>query len=101
MASYAVDAEAAKDQAGKTFTAKAAEVLLEHVADQQCQAFDAVGRGRDLRFEAEDVLGQALQIEDHLLHLSVFPPMADRPQDENSGPRICPPSRRRRGPDTP
>ena len=95
-ASYAVDAEAAKDQAGKTFTAKAAEVLLEHVADQQCQAFDAVGLGRDLRFEAEDVLGQALRVKDHLLHLSVFPPTSDQPRTADHGPRIRPPSRRRR-----
>jgi len=96
VASYAVDAEAAKDQADKTFSAKAAEMLLEHVAEQQCQAFDAVGLGRDLRFEAEDVLGQSLHVEDRLLHLSVFPPMTDRPQDESSGPRISPPSQRRR-----
>ena len=96
MASYAADAEAAKDQAGKTFTAKAAEVLLEHVADQQCQAFDAVGRGHDLRFEAEDVLGQALHVEDHLLHLSVFPPMTGRQHRATPGSRISPPSRRAR-----
>jgi len=88
VASYAMDAEAAKDQAGKTFTAKAVEVLLEHVAEQQCQAFDAVGLGRDLRFEANNVLGQGLQVEDHLLHLSVFPPATDRPRWECLGPRI-------------
>ena len=44
VASYAMDAEAARDKGVKAFTAKAAGVLLEHVADQQCQAFDAVGR---------------------------------------------------------
>jgi len=95
VASYAMDAEGGKERPGKTFTAKAAEVLLEHVTDQQCQAFEAVGLGHDLRFEAEDVLGQALHVEDHLLHLSVFPPMTHRLQDESSGPRISPPSRRR------
>ena len=96
VASYAMDAKAAKDQAGKTFTAKAAEVLLEHVADQQCQAFNAVGLGHDLRFEAADLLGQGLQVEGHLLHLSVFPPMTDRPCGAQLGPGISPPSQRRR-----
>jgi len=94
VASYAMDAEATKDKGGKPFTAKAADVLLEHVADQQCQAFDAVGLGRDLRFEAKDVLGQALHVKDHLLHLSVFPPTIERPYGAHLGLRIRPPSQR-------
>jgi len=96
VASYAVDAEAAKDKGGKPFTAKAAEVLLERVADQQCQAFNAVGLGRELRFEAENVLGQALHMEDHMLHLSVFPPTNERLQQAHTRPRVSPPSRRGR-----
>jgi len=96
VASYAMDAEAAKDKGGKPFTAKAAEVLLEHVAEQPCQAFDAVGLGRDLRFEADDVLGQGLEVENHLLHLSVFPPTNDRQHGARLGSRICPPSQRQR-----
>jgi len=96
VASYAMDAEAANGKGGKPFTAKAVEVLLEHVVDQQCQAFDAVGLGHDLRFEAADVLGQGLETENHLLHLSVFPPASDGRQKARSGPRISPPSRRRR-----
>ena len=94
VASYAMDAEAAKEKRGKPSTAKAAEVLLEHVADQQCQAFNAVGLGQDLRFEADDVLGQALHNEDRMLHLSVFPPPTDRSNSVNPGPRIIPPSQR-------
>ena len=96
VASYAMDSEEAKEQAPRTFTAKAAGVLLAHVAEQNCQAFDAVGLGEDLRFEAGDVLGQSLQVKHHLLHLSVFPPATDRPRGECFGPRICPPSRRGR-----
>lgn len=96
VASYAIDAERDKEKTDKTFTTKATEVLLEHVAEQQCQAFDAVGLGYDLRFEADDVLGQALQVENHLLHLSVFPPTSERPGRTRLGSRISPPSRRRR-----
>jgi len=96
IASYAMDAEAAKDKGGKPFTAKAAEVLLEHVAEQQCQSFDAIGLGRDLRFEADNVLGQTLHVENRMLHLSVFPPPIDPSNNVHSGPRIIPPSQRRR-----
>jgi len=96
VASYAMDAEAARDTVGKTFTAKATEVLLEHVAEQQCQGFKAVGLGRDLRFEAEDVLGQALCVEDAMLHMSAFPPTAQGEHTARPGQRILPPSQRRR-----
>ena len=96
VASYAMDAEATADKTQKHFTAKAAGVLVEHVAEQSCQAFSAVGLGDDLRFEAPDVLGQALQADGHLLHLSVFPPSSKQPDIQNPGPGISPPSRRRR-----
>jgi len=96
VASYAVDAEVARDRSGRPFTAKAAEVLLEHVASQQCQAFDAVGLGRDLRFEAADALGQGLEVENHLLHLSIFPQAQDELHHQCRGPHTHPPSKRRR-----
>ena len=97
MASYAMDAETVKKKSKKTFSTKASEILLEHVAEQQCQIFDAVGLGSDLRFEAADVLGQALEVENHLLHLSVFPPTTeDGPRGAQTGSRISPPSRRKR-----
>jgi len=94
VASYAMDAENAKNKAGRTFSAKAAEVLLEHVAEQQCQSFETVGMGRDVRFEAEDVLGQALRVEKRLLHVSVFPRTKGRPCGARLGPCIRPPSQR-------
>lgn len=96
VASYAMDAEAAKGTAEKPFTAKVAEVLVEHVADQSCQAFSSVALGEDLRFEAADLLGQGLQVERHLLHLSVFPPTSKQPDIQNPGSRIRPPSQRRK-----
>ena len=95
VGSYAMDAEATKDRTGKPFTAKAAEILLEHVAEQQSESFDAVGMGRDLRFEAEDVLGQGLHVQTCLLHLSVFPPIHPR-HTACQERRIAPPSQRRR-----
>lgn len=96
VASYAMDAEATADKTQKHFTAKAAGVLAEHVAEQSCQAFSAVGLGNDLRFEAPDVLGQALQADGHLLHLSVFPPAIDGMRRTPPDLGISPPSQRRR-----
>ncbi|MFO7902803.1 MAG: ARPP-1 family domain-containing protein [Planctomycetota bacterium] len=94
VASYAMDAESAQDSPGQPFSEKAAEMLLEHVAARTCDTFDAVALGRDLRFNAPDLLGQGLEVDNHLLHMSVFPP-----PDQNHGPRgprIQPPSARNR-----
>jgi len=94
VASYAMDAEATPEKPQKAFTANAAGVLVEHVAEQSCQAFSAVGLGDDLRFEAANALGQGLAVEDHLLHLSVFPPTTPRRVQSLCGGRISPPSGR-------
>ena len=96
VASYVMDAETTPDKTQKHFTAKSAGVLVAHVSEQSCQAFSAVGLGDDLRFEAADVLGQALRADRHLLHLSVFPPSSNQPDIQNPGLSISPPSRRRR-----
>jgi hypothetical protein len=95
VASYAMDAEVAKDQAEKTFTAKAAEMVLEHVGDQKVVQFAIVGFGQDLRFETVDLHGQCLSAEDHLLHMSVFPRDGDLAARDRHAARIVPPSRRR------
>lgn len=95
VASYAMDAEAATEKTDKIFSAKAAGMLCEHLAGQTCESFGSVGLGRDLRFQADDIFGQALDAERHLLHLSVFP-RSDHPRNHRRmGPTIQPPSHRR------
>ncbi|MBL4702579.1 MAG: hypothetical protein JKX85_15130 [Phycisphaeraceae bacterium] len=96
IASYAMDAEksTSKSKRPKLFTAKAVEVLLEHIAQQQCQKFKSVGRGYDLRFEASTMLGQALYVEDRILHMSVFPTSTKPCRKITEGPHITPPSQR-------
>ncbi len=96
IASYAVDAERDDARSDKTFSAKAASVILEYVAQQQADAFKTVGLGYDLRFETDQMIGQGRIVEGCLLHLSVFPPTAERSVRDVEGPRISPPSRRRR-----
>jgi hypothetical protein len=95
VASYAMDAEASPEKSDKTFSARAAAVLVEHAADQECQAFASVGLGNDLRFQADDVLGQALEAQGHLLHMSVFPHNGNHRRPSNIRPAIQPPSYRR------
>ena len=94
---YAMDAIARDQEADKSkrFTAKGAAALLEHVGEIQCRAFPSVGLGEDWRFEAADVLGQALVADGDCVHLCIFPnDLTGRQQDR--GPNIVPPSSRRR-----
>jgi hypothetical protein len=95
VASYAMDAGTTPDKTQKSFTAKAAGVLVERVAEQSCQAFNAVGLGNDLRFEAAEVLGQCLLAEDCMVHLSVFPRERPRHPVKSPGLVMRPPSERR------
>jgi len=108
---YAMDAisrRADSKPAGKSkmFTAKGAGVLLEHLGQVPCVACPSVGMGEDWRFEAPDILGQALivpageestsgePIPQVCVHLSAFP-NDPRTNDGDPGPSILPPSRRR------
>lgn len=98
VASYAFDAAASSSKRPKTFSIKAAEVLLEHAGSLRCQGFDTVGIGRDFRFEAQDIQGHALTVDDYPVHMSLFPPVTDESPGESltEGPIIRPPSQRKR-----
>jgi hypothetical protein len=94
---YAVDAAARAKKEGekdKPFTAKGASTLMEHIGEIVCQPCPSVGIGEDWRFEAPDILGQALVVQEQCVHLSVFPNEFPG-EDEGRGPGILPPSRRR------
>jgi hypothetical protein len=110
---YAMDAISRRADAKpvgkpKTFTAKGAGALLEHLGQVPCVACPSVGVGEDWRFEAEDILGQALivpvQEESQTgeptpqvcVHISAFP-NDPHERDAGPGPSILPPSRRRPG----
>lgn len=98
LASYAIDAEVAKGATAKPFTSKGAEEVLRHAAEQECTACPTVGVGQDLRFEAPDMLGQALVADDTIIHMSVFPTKADQQPSHGRPGRMVPPSRRARHP---
>jgi len=61
-----------KDKPGR-FSAKAASVLLEHLGEVECTPCPSVGLGKDWRFEAEDIVGQALMANRVCVHLCAFP----------------------------
>ena len=92
---YAMDAIGRDKDKPATFSAKGASMLLEHVGEIECTPCPSVGVGKDWRFEAEDVVGQALVVDDVCVHLSVFPNDKRRDQNAPRGPRIVPPSQRR------
>lgn len=93
---YALDAMVRRETGEKPiqFSAKGSSALLEHLGEIDCMPCPTVGVGQDWRFEAEDVVGQALVAEDVCVHLCAFP--NDRTgRDRADGPGIAPPSRRR------
>lgn len=95
---YAMDAAAFKSagrgKASRSFTARGARALLEHVGEIDCDVCPSVGVGKDWRFEADDVVGQGLVAKRACVHLSVFP-NDDSDSNNRRSSRIVPPSRRR------
>jgi len=93
---YAIDALRRRNQDHKTFTEKNARSILDSISDCRVSVFDAVGLGKELRFESDQVLGQTLVVEDSLLHMSFFPNEMQSRSVGPNGQRIMPPSFRRR-----
>ena len=96
IAGYAMDALIRPNDKPPTFSAKAAAVLLEHVGDIDCTPCPSVGLGKDWRFEADDIVGQALIAARTCAHLCAFRNDARSAQRPPNDPRISPPSQRRR-----
>ena len=95
LSGYSMDAlmNSQDKEAAGAFTAKGAKALLEHLAEIPCKPCPTVGLGEDWRFEAADVLGQALIVDNVCVHLSAFP---NEPAEQRDGQSIQPPSARRR-----
>lgn len=98
ISGYAMDALGQRKDKGKpkAFTPKGAAALLEHIGEIACDPCPSVGVGEDWRFEAQDVLGQALVAEKVCVHLCAFPNQGTD-ESQKPYPPIQPPSRRRRG----
>ncbi|MCD6405082.1 MAG: hypothetical protein J7M19_04600 [Planctomycetes bacterium] len=95
---YAIDAmnRAKAKEKASGFGTQDAEGILEGLSDIECEPHASAGVGRDWRFEAEEFVGQALVVEGCCAHLCAFPNTGNESQGSRPGPRIEPPSRRRR-----
>jgi hypothetical protein len=97
MTGYALDALAARNRKDPPLVPRGALVILERLGHVACQPCPSVGVGEDWRFEAEDLVGQALVAEGVCVHLSAFPNEArDGRGPGRTEQQIVPPSRRRR-----
>lgn len=94
---YALDALGQSETPREALTPKAAEVLLEHVGEIDCQPCPSAGHGQDWRFEVEDVVGQALIAEGTCVHLCFFPNTETPGRPRTAATPMRPPSKRRRG----
>ncbi len=92
---YALDAIAAGEESTSGLSEGAVQGVLEHLGGLNCQPCPTVGVGQDWRFESESLVGQALVAEGVCVHWSAFPNDEERGRRAH-GPRIVPPSRRRR-----
>ena len=97
MTGYAMDALAAINRKDPPHAPRGALHILGRMGQVPCQPCPSVGVGEDWRFEAEDLVGQALVTEGVCVHLSAFP-NEDRNGRGGGRPeqQIVPPSRRRR-----
>ena len=97
---YALDALGRRRPEDAAFEPKGPQAVLEWLGQVACEPYPSPGLGEDWRFEADDLAGHALVADRACVALSAFPTdPADRrsqPDPEADGPRIQPPSRRRR-----
>jgi len=98
VAGYALDALARQGGRRSPRILRGPEVILERLTQMGADPCPSPGLGEDWRLEAEDVVGRALVVEGACLHLSAFPNVGQEPGGaDGAGPRMAPPSRRRRG----
>lgn len=92
-AAYALEAMRPTNKSDKPFNEKDARFFLDGLEQGQAQVFKAVGLGQEIRFQSNELFGQALWFEDCTIHLAMFP---NDGREHNQG-RIMPPASRRTG----
>jgi len=99
VTAYAMDALAVRHRPAKAESSVSPQAVIEWVGQLSCDPCPSVGVGEDWRFGSDELVGQALVAEGVAVHLCVFPnPEQGLDADgRESGSRIHPPSRRRRG----
>lgn len=58
---------------GVKFSSLEAEDVIKQIADADHEQFDSIGKGTEMRFEAEKIQGAWKLVDDNVSHLTVFP----------------------------
>jgi len=84
--SYAMDAivRSAVEPASGPASEMSPEAFLAELTTAPRESYDSVGAGKDYRLETENLIGAALVVEDHLLHLTAFPKDHSKPESSAS-----------------
>ncbi|MBT8144965.1 MAG: hypothetical protein KJO55_09710, partial [Gammaproteobacteria bacterium] len=72
IASYGLDALQAANAKTKTPTKAAVQAFLRKVSNANATSHKALGMGRDIRIDGQQLVGGALAVDDRLVHLSAF-----------------------------
>ena len=73
LRSYAVETSAGVKPRGDRPTMEQVRIFIEKVASSTMTVGDSVGKGEDIRFAGEGVIGSALAYEEEVLHAVFFP----------------------------
>ncbi|HOQ05983.1 MAG TPA: hypothetical protein PKY88_12310 [Anaerohalosphaeraceae bacterium] len=90
-AAYALEALQQKNEPEKSFDEKNARFFLDGLKRCQTHLFKSVGLGEELRFQSDELFGQALWFEQSVIHLALFP---NDGREHGQG-RMMPPAFRR------
>ena len=85
--SYAVDAIENTEPKGRGCTRKAAKAFLSGLAAADVRSYPAVGLGTDIRLTGPGVIGGALAVDEHLVHMAAFATPEDEVGGTPDGPR--------------
>ena len=87
--SYAIDAMEAERAHGQGATKRVAEAFLDRLAEAEIETYEAVGLGSDLRIGSQEMVGGALVVDDHLVHLAAFAAGTESIGGETGGGRMA------------
>ena len=95
--SYALDAMDRRQERSTAPESGNAESFLDVVKNAECQAYDAIGLGEDIRISDPSLMGGALFVDGRCVHLSAFPRRQESGHEDLHGSRTSRASARGRG----
>jgi hypothetical protein len=93
--SYALDALDSPPEPGETLSPEFVTGFLNQMATAQSFSNNALGLGKDVRFNGPKISGAALWAQDRYIHICAFAGAGEKPERSSFWTRISRPSRRR------